>query len=362
MLLSSKYNFSFGFIPAVIAMLAGTFTTPAYAACIGGGIGLVLCLLHQKQVLPLLLYGTTAMLLLLAIILFLIPHPLPPQELPLLFETVFLLPPILLLVKGNRWLKRLSTANGHRPHYLLQSTEAAIVSARIVFALAAIHGLILLTAWLIHLPTDGKTSFMLYEAAPPGVFITAILLNQAGICYFNKRLRQIAFVPVVNIQGEIIGKKPLLTTILQSDKNTIYPLIRIAITAYGMLYLSSRPENSLYEKEKTDLPLENFPLFGENIEQAARRITKQMFPQASFLQPHFNFKYYDEHSHRLIYLFLLELKDSHWLKHLSATHGKLWPLQQIEIGLGKDYFSRFLEQEFTLLKNIICTREKYKES
>ena len=364
MVLSSKYNFSLGFIPAIITLLAGTFLTPALAASLGAGIGLVFCLLSRKQLWPILLYGTTGMLLLLALLFFLLPHPLPDNQLPLLFEGLLLFPPTLLLLRGSKWTAKLASSNETRQHLLIQSTEAAIVSARILFILAILHAVSLLIAWLTGSPADSKAAFMLCEAAPPGIFIAAILLNQAGILYFNQRLKKIAFVPIVNTRGEIVGKKPLLATILRSDKEAVYPIVRIAVTTYRMLYLVPRPMNSLNEKGKTDLPLEGFLIYGESAEQAARRMTRGMFPQIPAHPLCFNFRYYyhDDNSNRLVYLFLLELKDDSALRALRQSNGKLWPLPQIEQDLGNGYFSKFLEQEFEPLKDIICTREKYKES
>ncbi|OUP09412.1 hypothetical protein B5F34_07140 [Mediterranea sp. An20] len=365
MVLSSKYNFSLGFVPAIVAIVAGTFIAPVYAACMGGGIGLVFCFMSRRQALPFfLLYGTTVVLLLLSVVFVLFPYSPPGNRLPILFEGILLLPPLLLLALGNRWVAPASAnAAAHRQHSLLQGAEAAIVSARIVFILALIHGLFLLLAWLAGHPVDGKIDIMLYKVAPPGVFAMAILLNQAGIVYFNRRLKRVAFVPVVNTCGEIVGKKPLLSTILRSDKEAVYPIVRIAVTVYGMLYLLPRSQNCLNEAGKTDLPVESFLIYGESVEQAARRAARHVFPKASLSSLCFNFKYYyhDDNSNRLVYLFLLELDNDAPLLTLHQANGKLWPIGQISRDLGKGYFSKFLEQEFEPLKEIICTREKYRE-
>ncbi len=364
MVLSSKYNFSLGFIPAVIAILAGTFATPAHAACTGAGTGLVFCLLNRRRSFPLLLYGTTGVLLLLAAVFWLLPCPsLPDKDLPLLFEAALLLPPLLLLARGSRWAAHTSSGNKGRQRILQQSAEAAIVSARILFILAVIHALSLLIVQALSPQTGNQAvRFMLYEAAPPGIFIAAILLNQAGICYFNKRLRQIAFVPVVNVQGEVVGKKPLLGTILRSDKEAIYPLVRLAVTAYGMLYLSPRPSDCFQEAGKPDLPQERFLLFGEDIGLVALKAARQLSPQAP--APRFNFRYYyrDNDSNRLVYLFILDLTEAQYQHSRLNRTGKLWPLRQIEQNLGTGYFSKYLEQEFAALRDIIYTRERYKES
>ena len=348
--LSPKFNLSLGFLPGAIAVFAGFFIQPETALYTGAGIGLALSLICW-QIRPLLLYGTTGALL--ALVFF----PIPQEEswFPLLVESVVFAPTLLLLLFGRKWIDAID----RQRHRLIQSIEAAIVSARILFILVLLHGVFALILSLFAPDTSWRHA-LLCRDMPFGILLTPILLNQIGLYYFNKRLKRIRFIPVVNTQGVIIGKKPLLSAVLQSDNTSVYPIVRIAITAYNMLHLSPRPQDSFAEQGKTDLSLEDYLLFGESVKQAARRILHEQMPQLPSHHLHYHFKHYyrDNATPRLVYLFTLELEND----ELLPREGKLWTFRQIEQNLGKHYFSKFLEQEYKPLKNIIYTREKYKES
>lgn len=66
-------------------------------------------------------------------------------------------------------------------------------------------------------------------------------------------------------------------------------------------------------------------------------------------------------TNRLIYLFILDVEDDNLLRGKQVKDGKLWTFQQIEHNLGKNFFSCCFENEYEHLKDVICTREKYKE-
>ena len=349
--LSHRYNLSLGYLPGAVAVLTGLFTSPETALYAGTGTGL-LFILACWQNRPLLLYTTTAVL---SLLLFL-PLSWTETSLPLFVEGGIFIPALGLLLFGRSWTRLLLDKRRHR---LVQSIEAAIVSARILFILVLTHGLIALLTLLLA-PAFARTSTFLTQDVPLGVLILPILLNQIGICYFNKHLKQKGYVPVVNAQGKVIGRRPLLPEILHDGRNAIYPVVRIAITAYNMLYLAPRPETDFDEPGKNDLPLEGYLIYGENISQAARRILHGLLPQASLQNLHYHFKYFyrDDTTHRLVFLCTFELENDDVLR----GKGKLWTFRQIKQDLGKHYFSKFLEHEYEPLKDLIYTREKYKES
>jgi hypothetical protein len=130
-----------------------------------------------------------------------------------------------------------------------------------------------------------------------------------------------------------------------------------------MLYLRPRPQRCILDRGKTDIPMECYLLYGETLEQGIVRLVRQAFPQAPIQDLQFNIMYHFENkvTNRLIYLFILDVEDDNLLRDKQVKDGKLWTFQQIEHNLGKNFFSCCFENEYEHLKDVICTREKYKE-
>ena len=143
----------------------------------------------------------------------------------------------------------------------------------------------------------------------------------------------------------------------------INPVVRIAVSHNGMLYLRPRPQRCILDRGKTDIPMECYLLYGETLEQGIVRLVRQAFPQAPIQDLQFNIMYHFENkvTNRLIYLFILDVEDDNLLRDKQVKDGKLWTFQQIEHNLGKNFFSCCFENEYEHLKEVICTREKYKE-
>ena len=144
----------------------------------------------------------------------------------------------------------------------------------------------------------------------------------------------------------------------------INPVIRIAITTHGMLFLCNRPSTASFEKSKMDIPMETYLKYGETLHTGATRLINATFPHSSHMKPEFNIVYHfqNEMTNRLIYLFIIDMKDDSALTSCRFKNSKLWNFKQIEENLGKDFFSSCFEEEYEHLKDVICIREKYKES
>ena len=175
-------------------------------------------------------------------------------------------------------------------------------------------------------------------------------------------MKHTAFVPIVNTKGDVIGRS-LAVDAINRKNEYINPVIRIAVSHNGMLYLRPRPQRCMLDAGKTDVPLECYLLYGETLEQAIVRLVKQSFPQAPIQDLQFNIMYHFENkvTNRLIYLFLIEIEDENLLRDKQTRDGKLWTFQQIEHNLDKNFFSCCFENEYEHLKDVIYTREKYKE-
>lgn len=366
--LSSKFNMSLGFVPVIISMLLCEIVTQDISIYIGAGVGTSSWLYSwrrkEARIPQAILFSTTGVLLLLSVVALFTANYCPSQTFPFVLEASVLIPPFIIYLNRKRFLDYHTAQTGQCCKQLFaQSAEAAIVSARVVLLVSLLHFLAILATFLISPSPESTARYILFHIAPVAVFVFSIAFNQLGIAYFNSLMRHTVFVPVVNKRGDVIGKV-IASDAINRKNDYINPVIRIAVTVHGMLYLRPRPQCSTFDQGKTDLPIEGYLLYGESLEQGATRMLKQTLPTASPEHLYFNLKYHFENkkSNRLVYLFTLDLDDDLPLCHPSLEEGKLWTLRQIEHNLGKGFFSRGFEQEYEPLKSIIYTREKYRES
>ena len=304
-ILSSRFNMSLGFIPVIISIILCEFITQDMSIYIGAGVGLLFSIYsvrHRGTHVPqIILYCTTGMLLLLSVTTLFLVNYCPRFMLPFTLEISAIIPPFVIYLNRRRFLDyHMSQTQKCCKQLFAQGAEAAIVSSRVILIISLLHFLIIFLAVLVSYPLGDTTRHILFYVAPPLVFISGILFNQFGV----------------------------------------------------------------FEKDKIDLLMEGYLIYGETLEQGAHRILRQTLPTAPLDHLHFNFMYHfeNEATNRLVYLFTLDLDDDSILCNKNFKGGKLWTFQQMEHNLGRNFFSSCLEYEFEHLEAIIYTREKYKES
>lgn len=366
--LSSKFNMSVGFLPAVIAILLSGFASQDISVYAGAAMGIAASLhsyFRKGAYIPqIILYATTTMLTLLAVIGIFTADYCSDLLFPLMIEGCCLLVPFLIFLNRKRFLRRYQCKSSECcKQFYAQGAEAAIVSSRVILLFGFLHFLGLFAAYLLNSPAHSATGFFLLHITPPAVFITGMLFNQFGILYFNRMMQHTIFLPIVNIRGDVTGKIQA-ADVVNRRRDFIVPVVRIAVASHGMLFLRPRPQCSNYDANKTDLLMEDYLIYGETLEQCVQRILKKNVPESWKKHLCFNLKYhYENHqTNRLVYLFLLDVEDDSALCDSNFRGAKLWTLSQIEQNLGMNYFSECFEYEYEHLKGIIYTREKYKES
>ncbi|EJW96434.1 hypothetical protein, membrane [gut metagenome] len=366
-LLSSTFNMSLGFVPVIISIFLCEIITQDIAIYIGSGIGMIgIFLSHRQkkiQVPNFILYLSTVMLTLISLASFIPGDHIPTGALPLTLEVSILIPMLILFLHKKRIINHLleKINSKHKPLYE-QGVEAAVVSARIALLLGIIHFIIISFTIISKGPQSPTGAFILYKILPPTLFIITILLNQLAIHFFNQLLSHNEIIPIVNLKGDVIGKMPMIET--SNTPNThINPVIRIAITTHGMLFLCSRPSTASFEKNKMDIPMETYLKYGETLHTGTTRLINATFPHSSHMKPEFNIVYHfqNEETNRLIYLYIIDMKDDSVLTSCPLKNSKVWNFKQIEENLGKNFFSSCFEEEYEHLKDVICIREKYKE-
>ena len=367
-ILSSAFNMSLGFIPVIIAILLCEFITQDTAIYIGTGIGVAgIYLSHKRKgvLLPnFILYIATAMLALLSLAALIPGDYVPPGALPLTLEVSILIPMLALYIHKkrfiNHFLRQIGSCN---KRLYAQGAEAAVVSARIALIFGILHFIIISATIVFQTTTDKTRELILYEILPPTVFLMSILFNQIAIRYFNHLMSHTEYVPIVNTKGDVIGKTLAIEAI--NYKNAyINPVIRIAVSTHGMLFLCDRPSTAILDKNKTDIPMECYLRYGESLDEGVTRLMHATLPHVKDSEPRFNIVYHFENeiTNRLVYLFIIDLDDDSALCTPRFKNSKLWNFAQIEENLGKDFFSSCFENEYEHLKSVICIREKYKES
>ena len=338
---------------------------PSY---IGTGIGIVGIYLSHRQkgvLLPnFILYIATGVLSLLSLAALIPGDYVPPGALPLTLEVGILIPMLSLYMHKRRFINYfLRQIGACKKRLYAQGAEAAVVSARIVLIFGILHFIIISITVILQSPLSKTSLFVLYKILPPTVFIMSILFNQIAIRFFNHLIAHTEYVPIVNTKGDVIGKTPAIEAI--NYKNTyINPVIRIAVSTHGMLFLCDRPSTAILDKNKVDVPMECYLRYGESLAEGANRLISNAIPQAKDIKPEFNIVYHFENevTNRLIYLFIIDLEDDSVLCTPRFKNSKLWNFKQIEENLGKGFFSCCFEDEYEHLKNVIYIREKYKES
>ena len=351
--LSSAFNMSLGFIPVIISILLCEFITQDTAIYIGTGIGIVgiYLLLHRKGALipNFILYIATGMLALLSLAALIPGDYVPPGALPLTLEVSILIPMLILYMHKkrfiNHFLRQIGSCN---KRLYAQGAEAAVVSARFALIFGILHFIIISIVVASQDPLSQTSMVILYKVFPPVVFVMSILFNQIAIRYFNHLMSHTEYVPIVNTKGDVIGRS-LAIEALNYKNAYINPVIRIAVSTHGMLFLCDRPMNAILDKGKTDIPMECYLRYGESLTEGVNRLVHNALPHATEdFKPEFNIVYHfeNETTNRLIYLFIVDIKDDSILCTPRFKNSKLWSFKQIEENMGKGFFSSCFEDEY----------------
>lgn len=368
-ILSSTFNMSLGFIPIVISILLCEFVSQNIAIYIGTGVGIACIafsfLRRGIQAPNFILYIATIVQLLATISTFIPCCNIPHGALSITLEAGILIPMLILFIHKKRFINYfLKQIHSCKRRLFAQGAECTIVSARITLILGTLHFIIISIAIMLYAPLSPTRILIFYKIFPPAVFIASIILNQIAIRYFNHLMSHTEYVPIVNTKGDVIGKSLAIEAV--NYKNAyINPVIRIAISVHGMLYLCNRPTSSMLDTGKTDIPMECYLRYGESLSEGVQRLIGNAFPKSpQSIHPEFNIVYHFENevTNRLIYLFIAEIEDEAILAHLPCKNGKLWHFGQIEENLHKNFFSCCFEEEYEHLKDVIYIKEKYKES
>lgn len=346
-ILSPRYNLAFGYMPGLLAMLLAYFIPHEQAIYFGALTGIVASLftlnLIRKEPKQVLLFSTTFMLILMSLSHFVSLCNCPHSCHAAVIEMAILLPAIVILLT-QKGLRTNHPTEADKKHRYRITLDTLLVSAKISCIVFSIQIVITAICWLVGGTTDSSLNFVLFGLLPAVMISLTMLFNQLSLNYFNRMMRQVVVLPIVNARGDVIGK------CLSGDsrKKYIHPLIRISVVYNGMELLHQRSEKQLSDKGKLDALIEGHLFFKESLEQGAYRMLREGFPKLPNDNLKFVSRYYMEFEgmKRLVYYFVLELEKDERIILPKLSQYKPWTLKQIEENIGKNLFSHYFEYEF----------------
>lgn len=366
--MSTSFNLSLGFAPAILTILLGELIAKDFAIYIGALMGVVYSLSNYYKNHPLLpnliLYTVTAVMLVFSLISLFRITDWPKNSLSITLELAIILPLLFFYsyrTKLETYIRKRTKPTTKR-HYI-EAAESAIVSIKLVLIFTFAHFAVFTVLILFSHSLSSQLLWVLQALMPALVFAATIMVNQIGLRFFNKEMSGTEFIPLVNDKGDVTGKI-IKDDIPEQGNNIMVPIVRIAIERQGMLFLSRNNSFGNKEGDKTDTPLKSYVLFNDTLENTLKIMLQWAFPGVNDLDPRFSIKYKftGNNEVKLVYLFILNINDDNLLRNIQFINGKLWTLQQIEANLGKGFFSDLFEYEFEHLKDVIEIRERYREA
>ena len=359
-------NMSTGLLPAILCMILSEFIPDGAALLSCAALSLAcsfgLYYLSRKRIYNFILFITTGALFLLGGLALLPGDLFPKGTLPFTLELVIIMLTAILFYGRNPVRRFFNKKNcPHCDDLISKSLDSSIVSARIIFIMGALHFIAVTLFMFIDYPIEKGTSLILFQMLPPILFFISIGINQVGIFFANRIIETEEEIPVVNEQGEVIGKRFKVEAPVYKDEY-INPVVRIAFVYDGMLFLCKRKPTSIADKNKTDIPLETYLQYGETPDEGVGRLMNKPYPQGSPIHPRFSIKHHfkSENTNRLVYLYIAYIDDDKWLCNPFYRDGKLWTFTQIEHNLGKGFFSECFESEYEHLKSAVEIWEMFK--
>ncbi|MEG1586916.1 MAG: hypothetical protein RR346_08570 [Bacteroidales bacterium] len=169
----------------------------------------------------------------------------------------------------------------------------------------------------------------------------------------NRKFRNEDWLPIIDENAQVIGRIARSVS-YQFKEKYLHPQVRILFFYKGMLYLKPRDALHIYNKGKYDTPLAKDLRFMQDFPSAVSELMK-MAGFSSLVHPRFFSRYLFEREHvrRMMFLYIMTVKDESCFAHKIFHKGKLWTEQEIDNNIGKGVFGEAFEEEFELLKTTV---------
>jgi isopentenyldiphosphate isomerase/intracellular septation protein A len=351
-------NFSIGFIPLFIFIVADEFfdTKTALIIAVFVGIGEFLYYyIRFKQVEKFVLFDT-ALIIALGGISILLDNDIFFKLKPALIEFIIVIllgihsfsnKPLLLMM-GKRFMKDLEINE-------FQMKQMKKLTKVLFFIFLAHVGLIIYSAYYL---SNEAWAFI-----SGGLFYFIFVLIFAGqwiyMKYFNNPVTNFdlsgdeEIFDLVNPEGKVIGKAP--RSAVHGNPQLLHPVVHIHVfNKNGQLFLQKRAKSKEVQPNKWDTSVGGHVQSGESVENALiREAEEELGIKNAQYQPLYRYVMKNEFESELVHTFRTRHNGPFKINKEEITFGRFWKIKEIKNNLRKEIFTPNFEQEFKLLERIL---------
>lgn len=207
-------------------------------------------------------------------------------------------------------------------------------------ALATVYAIYFLSkeAWLF---VGGTLLYIMM-----GVYLVVMFLMQK----LRKPRTSTEYVPVVDEEGKIVERASRAD--VHDGSHRLHPVVHLHVVRHdGAFLLQLRPKDKLIQPGKWDTSVGGHVSWGESIEKALQRETREEIGLKSF-KPLFSQKYIwkSDVETELVFVFVYRSLESDKFAHTAeVTDLRWWTIPEIKRNLKKGVFTPNFEHEFSML-------------
>lgn len=350
-------NFSIGFIPLFIFIIADEFFDTQTALIIAVFIGIAEFLYYYirfKTVEKFVLFDT-ALIIALGGTSLLLHNDLFFKLKPALIEFILVLllgihafsNKPLLLIMGQRYMKDMDINE-------LQLQQMKKLT-RLLFFVFLLHVILILysayymsnEAWAF---ISGGLFYIIFALILAGQWIY-IKYVKKPIPLYNLDGNEEMF-DIVNPDGKIIGQAP--RSAVHGNPGLLHPVVHIHIfNKNGQLFLQKRTKDKEVQPNKWDTSVGGHIHSGESVEAAlSREAFEELGIKNCRFQPLYRYVMKNEFESELVYAFRTKNNGPFKVNKEEISIGRFWKIKEIKNNLGKGIFTPNFEQEFNLLEKV----------
>lgn len=268
----------------------------------------------------------------------------------IVIEILFVFSLIITRLSRRNIIKRLAKKN--KPHIKNYLTESFRVAFLAQYGLS-IHLLIVLAYFIFTSPKQPLVDMLTIKVFIELILITIIILEFIRLRMMDDKFEKEEWIPVVNEKGYVTGK--IAKSVTKDMKNKfMHPVIRVAIIYNKKIFLTERSNSLILDPGKLDYPFEKYIKFNNNPGNAADELIRNEY-KIDNLPHRFLLKYVFENdtTKRLIFLYVMDIRDEELFNKLNLGEGKLWTESQIDDNISNGIFCECFEMEYEYLKNTV---------